>query len=331
MGKNLHQILKNEVYRQLKVGDRLRKAGKGHTYQKTKGRVATHDAIWSQGSFRALKSSAKRVAEFAKNQGFKKVSDLQNKENLRKIFIAETSAGLSAGTQSQDLRLINHILIGKKLATSQLRKEDVGIARRSNLIAEQRYKSLTSKEWEQAHQVAYKHHKDQIEFIRDTGLRRSELNAFKAFKMNNSYRILTVGKNGKSRFAEVRPGTESTVLRVLGNPQVPSITSQEAQKMLEKPAYIKAQIQTQGQKIKLSDKIPSHIHRAYYAQQLIQQLASRDYSSTSYTTRSGVVHNGADMYQIGAYKAPYGAFMELSKDMGHNRLEVLKNYLGVGR
>lgn len=331
MGKNLHQILKNEVYRQLKVGDSLRKAGKGHTYQKTKGRVATHDAIWSQGSFRALKSSAKRVAEFAKNQGFKKVSDLQNKENLRKIFTAETSAGLSAGTQSQDLRLINHILIGKKLATSQLRKEDVGIARRSNLIAEQRYKSLTSKEWEQAHQVAYKHHRSQIEFIRDTGLRRSELEAFKLYKVENTYKVLTVGKNGKSRFAEVRPGTESAVLEVLGNPQVPSINAQESQNLLKNPAYIKAQIQAQGQSIKLSDKIPSHIHRAYYAQQLIQQLATRDYSSTSYTTRSGVVHGGNEMYQIGAYKAPYGAFMELSEDMGHNRLEVLKNYLGVGR
>lgn len=331
MTKNLRQIFNQELYKQLKTGGHLNRIGKGHTYQKQRGRVATHNAIWSQGSFRALKSSAKRVAQFAKDQGFKTISDLQSKENLQKIFTAETSAGLSAGTQSQDLRLVNHILLGKGLANTQLKKEDVGIERRSNLIAEQRYKGLNSKEWENTHQIAYKHHTDQIEFIRDTGLRRSELNAFKAFKVNNSYKILTVGKNGKSRFAEVRPGTESTVLRVLGNPQVPSITSREAQKMLEKPAYIKAQIQTQGQKIKLSDKIPSHIHRAYYAQQLIQQLANRDYSSTSYTTRSGVVHGGNEEYQIGAYKAPYGAFMELSEDMGHNRLEVLKNYLGTGR
>lgn len=331
MTKNLKQLLTQELYRQVKTGRHLNSIGKGHTYQKTRGRVATHDAIWSKGSFKALKSSAKRVAQFAKDQGFKTISDLQSKENLRQIFSAETSAGLSAGTQSQDLRLINHILIGKKLASTQLRKEDVGIARRSNLIAEQRYKSLTSKEWENTHQIAYKHHKDQIEFIRDTGLRRSELNAFKAFKINDSYKILTVGKNGKSRFAEVRPGTESTVLKVLGKPQVPSISTQESQKILKNPAYIKAQIQAQGQSIKLSDKIPSHIHRAYYAQQLIQQLATRDYSNSTYTTRSGVVHSGNEEYTIGAYTAPYGAFMELSKDMGHNRLEVLKNYLGIGR
>lgn len=331
MTKNLKQLLTQELYRQVKTGRHLNSIGKGHTYQKTKGRVATHDAIWSKGSFRALKSSAKRVAEFAKDQGFKRISDLQSTENLKQIFSAETAAGLSAGTQSQDLRLINHILIGKKLASSQLRKEDVGIARRSNLIAEQQYKSLTSKEWEDTHRIAYKHHRNQIEFIRDTGLRRSELNAFKLYRVDSTYKVLTIGKNGKSRFAEVRPSTEGAVLNVLGNPQVPSISTEKAQEILEKPSYIKSQIQSQGQSIKLSDKIPSHIHRAYYAQQLIQQLSQRDYSSTSYTTRSGVVHNGADMYQIGAYKAPYGAFMELSEDMGHNRLEVLKNYLGTGR
>lgn len=331
MSKNLNHELKRELYNQFRLGKYLAKIGKGHTYQKQKGRVATHNAIWSQGSFRALKSSAKRVAIFAKKQGYKSVSDLQNTENLKQIFSAETSAGLSAGTQSQDLRLINHVLIGKKLASTQLRKEDVGIARRSNLIAEQRYKSLTSKEWENTHKIAYKHHRAQIEFIRDTGLRRSELSAFKLYKVNDTYEVLTIGKNGKSRFAEVRPGTESAVLEVLGKPQVPSISTQESQKILKNPAYIKSQIQVHGQKIKLSDKIPSHIHRAYYAQQLIQQLANRDYSSTSYTTRSGVVHGGNEMYQIGEYKAPYGAFMELSEDMGHNRLEVLKNYLGTGR
>lgn len=331
MTKNLRQIFNQELYKQLKTGGHLNRIGKGHTYQKQRGRVATHNAIWSQSSFRALKSSAKRVAEFAKDQGFKTISDLQNKENLQKIFTAETAAGLSAGTQSQDLRLVNHILLGKGLANTQLKKEDVGIARRSNLIAKQRYKSLSSKEWESTHKIAYKHHKAQIEFIRDTGLRRSELNAFKLYNVNNTYEILTIGKNGKSRFAEVRPGTESAVLEVLGSPQVPSISTEKAQNLLKNPAYIKAQIQTQGQKIKLSDKIPSHIHRAYYAQQLIQQLANRDYSSTSYTTRSGVVHGGNEMYQIGEYKAPYGAFMELSEDMGHNRLEVLKNYLGMGR
>lgn len=331
MTKNLRQIFNQELYRQVKTGRHLNSIGKGHTYQKTKGRVATHDAIWSKGSFRALKSSAKRVAEFAKDQGFKTISDLQSKENLQKIFTAETSAGLSAGTQSQDLRLVNHILLGKGLANTQLKKEDVGIERRSNLIAEQRYKGLNSKEWENTHQISYKHHREQIEFIRDTGLRRSELDAFKLYKVENTYKVLTVGKNGKSRFAEVRPGTESAVLEVLGKPQVPSISAEKSKAMLEKPAYIKAQIQANGQNIKLSDKIPSHIHRAYYAQQLIQQLSQRDYSSTSYTTRSGVVHNGSEMYQIGAYKAPYGAFMELSKDMGHNRLEVLKNYLGTGR
>ena len=331
MTKNLKQIFNQELYRQVKNGRYLNSVGKGHTYQKTRGRVATHDAIWSKGSFKALKSSAKRVAQFAKDQGFKTIFDLQNKENLQKIFTAETSAGLSAGTQSQDLRLVNHILLGKGLANTQLKKEDVGIARRSNLIAEQRYKSLTSKEWENTHKIAYKHHRAQIEFIRDTGLRRSELSAFKLYKVNDTYEVLTIGKNGKSRFAEVRPSTEGAVLNVLGNPQVPSISTEKAQEILEKPSYIKAQIQSQGQSIKLSNKIPSHIHRAYYAQQLIQQLANRDYSSTSYTTRSGVVHGGNEMYQIGEYKAPYGAFMELSEDMGHNRLEVLKNYLGTGR
>ena len=36
-------------------------------------------------------------------------------------------------------------------------------------------------------------------------------------------------------------------------------------------------------------------------------------------------------YRIGAYQAQYGAYYQLSKYMGHNRLDVLQSYLGEGR
>ena len=96
-----------------------------------------------------------------------------------------------------------------------------------------------------------------------------------------------------------------------------------------------------------SHNVPTHIHRAAYAQNMIQQLNQQTY--TGYRDkiiyyRDGLKANGKprysrgtkqinlhDNYKIGTYVAQYGAFYRLSQYMGHNRLDVLQSYLGIGR
>ncbi len=96
-----------------------------------------------------------------------------------------------------------------------------------------------------------------------------------------------------------------------------------------------------------SHKVPTHIFRAEYAQNKLQELNRKQYSGFHEVTkyrRAGHDSTGkqlyspyqkklrdSDSYQIGSYRASYGAFFELSQNMGHNRLDVLNAYLGIGR
>ena len=328
--KNVRNRLRTEIYKQFKAGQALTKKGQGHYYQREHGNRANYHAIWSIGSKNSLLESCNRVAKYMKNLGYKAKTAF-TKDVWQAVFNAEKSDGLSNGTMAQDLRLANHYMIGTGQNNKNYNRKDFGIGSRSSEIAKQRYKPLTSKEWEERNPHSYELHKDQIEFIRAVGLRRNELRGFKLYDTENGLVALTIGKNGKIRFAEVREGLENEVIRISHAENVPKISNETKNQILNNKNYAKAQIENEGQSVHMPKNVPTHIHRAYYAQQFIKEHVNNDYADMTYTSRKGVEHNGQEEYTIGEYKAPYGAYMELSESLGHNRLEVLKNYLGAGR
>ena len=333
--KNLRHLFRWALFKQVSNGETLTKNGQGHYYQKQHGHANYYKAIWSKNSKKALFESAKRVSDICKKIGVKTLTKDNYRENSRAIFAEEKRQGFSAGTKSQDMRMLNHYLVGQDIIDfrDRLLKKDMNIEQRSSDISKQRNKKENSVTWIANHQSLYERWKEPIKFIQDTGLRRTELGGFKLYEVDNQLKVLTIGKNGKTRFADVLDGKENEVMRFSGVSKIPKISQDQANSLIKYKDQAQQAIKGYGQSIYLSRNIPSHIHRAYYAQKLVQELdAKNDYSQdTPYISRKGAVHNAGEDYTIGNYTAQYGAWREVSESLGHNRLEILKNYCGKGR
>lgn len=333
-GVNLRRLFRCTIFKQYADGIALNRQGKGHYYQKTHGHTSYYKAIWSTNSKRALLGSVERVSNACKKLGIKGFTKDNYKAQARAIF-DEEKKHYGNGTLSQDMRMLNHYLVGTDIATykGRLVKKDMGFGPRSSDILKQKYKSLSSMEWIKENPEKYRRWEQPIKFIQDTGLRRAELRGYKLFNIDDQLNVLTIGKNGKVRFAEVREGKELEVMKFSGVSEVPKITRDQATQIVNNKGVAKKLIDQEGQSIHLSSHIPSHIHRAYYAQQLSQELTRKnDYSGEApYKTRRGVLHGAGEDYTIGAFTAQYGAWREVSESLGHNRLDVMRNYCGIGR
>lgn len=332
---NLRHRFRNEIMKQFRNGKKLIKAGQGHFYQKSRSHGNFYHAVWSKNSKKALLDSASRTSKIFKELKFSDLDKDNYQARAKAMFDIEKERGYSSGTMSQDMRFLNHYLVGSGVITvkNRLLKKDMGFGSRSSDIGQQRYKNLSSEEWIKENPKKYARWEQPIKFIQDTGLRRSELNGYKLYEVDNQLKALTIGKNGKVRFADVREGKELEVMHFSKVSEVPKISHDQANSLVSNANYAKSVIKNSGQSIYLTKNVPSHIHRAYYAQQLVQELnAKNDYSGEApYISRRGVVHNSAENYTVGAYTAQYGAWEEVSRSLGHNRLDVLKNYCGIGR
>lgn len=353
MPKNLRQLFRTELINQRQAGARMRR----HSIKHNKGgKMADYRHLYSDNSYKTNWARAQKFAEYLKNdteiRKMKEITPEIASEYLKK----ERDAGYSASTIGSDALAINHLMIGtgyweesQKIVKSQI----AGMPKRS--VVYQRYKQLDSSEWRSANPELYEKYQDQIDTIRAFGLRRRELTSgtslggndgfgsktlFRA--ENGSLVAQTMGKGGKLRFAPVRQDLASEMEAKFGQYARPISHAAKSGKafrgMIKKnKPFFKP----------FSHKVPTHIFRADYAQNRLQELDKLHYTGTYRVKkyrRAGVDRNGkqvykayykqvnlADRYQIGSYKASYGAFFELSKEMGHNRLDVLNAYLGTGR
>ena len=266
--------------------------------------------------------------------------------------------GYSASTIGSDALMINHIMIGSgHWKTSQkLQKSKLpGMPKRSTLLAKQRQKFLSSREWIDTHPHTYAQYKKQIDTIRAFGLRRRELTGgtskngrdglgdHSLYQTKNGRLFAIVqGKGGKIRWTECRHDLQDEMKQLYG--QKISPISERPKTKAEFRHNLKI---NQPFYRSFDHNVPTHIHRANYAQHMIKQLNQHQFSGTRQKTiyyRNGLKSNGQtryskglksinlhDNYQIGSYRAQYGAFYRLSQYMGHNRLDVLQSYLGEGR
>lgn len=333
--KKLSYLFRWVLSKQVSNGETLTKNGMGHYYQKQHGHANYYKAIWSKNSKKALFESANRVSKICKTLNIKTLTSKNYLKNSKAIFAEEKKRGLGAGTMSQDMRFLNHYLVGHDVISfkDRLLKKNMDIEQRSSDIKQQRNKQENSVTWIKNHSNLFERWKEPIKFIQDTGLRRAELGGYKLYEVDNQLKVLTIGKNGKTRFADVLEGKESEVMRFSKVSSVPKISQDQANNLVKYKDQAQQAIKGYGQSIYLSRNIPSHIHRAYYAQKLVQELdAKHDYSQdTPYISRKGAVHSAGEDYSIGNFTAQYGAWREVSESLGHNRLEILKNYCGKGR
>lgn len=228
------------------------------------------------------------------------------------------------------------------------------------------YKDLTSDEWLSRNQETYLKYKEQIDFARAFGLRREEIfgqkdmhkrgkngvtaSSFVLGKGNKLW-VQTVGKGGKYRISPCRVEFEEQMLTFLHRNQVQIRKSNElpATDNERKEDFIRRN-RKEGSVIKgIRNGIPLHIFRAEYTKARIyeeQEIYSdlKPSETIGYSRLSGSkdrvirinsknsvrtttnVSNSA-ITKIRSTTANVNSFMEVSNNLGHNRLDVMVKYL----
>ncbi|MDM8277226.1 hypothetical protein QUW33_07300 [Lactobacillus gallinarum] len=360
MPKNLRHIFRSELIKQRKSGLRVAR----DAIKKSKnGKYADYRHIYSDNSYRKHWGRAQKFADFCRKNDVKKLEQI-TPEFAQKYLIYERDQnvngyqGYSASTIGSDALMINHLMIGsghwengQRIQKSKL----PDMPKRSTLLAKQRQKPVSSREWINSHPHTYAQYKNQIDTIRAFGLRRRELTGGssqngrdglgdRSIYQTKDGRLFAIvqGKGGKIRWTECRRDLQNEMKQIYGKQIRPfserpkSIFDYRHNLKINQPFYRS-----------FDHNVPTHIHRAAYAQHMINQLNQQTYNgfrSQIIYYRDGIKPNGHvryskgikqinlhDEYKIGIYKAQYGAFYALTQYMGHNRLDVLQSYLGIGR
>lgn len=354
MPKNLRHQLRSELYKQRKNG---RRTSRNAIKQAKNGKFTNYSHITSDKSLKTHLERIEKFASFCKQNGVKKMSEI-TPNFAQKYLIFERNSGKSAATIGADALAINHALIGSENWKESQRLQKAKIAsmpKRSMKIVTQREKKLTSKEWRERYPHKYQTYRKQIDTIRAFGFRRRELTGGTSFKgrdglgdrslykfHDGSLRAITIGKGGKIRWTVCRKDLQSEMEKLYQK-----IIRNEDKKPKNKADFIHNLKENQPVYHSFSHSIPTHIFRADYAQNKLQELDKKSYSGSkpyTYYKHAGRADNGKyrfektvryhalnKPYQIGEFKASYGAFYELSSYLGHNRLDVLNAYLGEGR
>lgn len=354
MGQNLRHAFRSELIRQRKRG--ALSGSRGSIKRISGGKMAQYDRISSDNSYKDHWARAQKFAQWLKTTtSIRKMSEI-TPETASEYLIAQKNAGYSASTLGSDALAINHLMVGSGIwqENQRLIKSKIpGMPKRSAVY--QSYKKLDSLEWRDRNAETYEKYRGQIDTIRAFGLRRRELTGGTSLRGKDAFgtktlfrgsdgllRAQVLGKGGKVRFAEVRKDMADEMERKFGSFARP--INQAAVNTRQYRAMIR---DNQPFFASFAHRVPTHIFRADYAQNKLQELNAKQYSGFHQVTkyrRAGHDKNGkqlysryekrikdSDQYQIGGYKASYGAFYKLSENMGHNRLDVLNAYLGIGR
>ena len=350
MPKNLRHTFRTELITQQK------RAKSRDTYKTEKGHKADYYRIYSHRSYELHWKRAQSFANWLKEQTNVRSMDEISREIAIQYLIYQRDRGLSASTIGADALMINHLMVGSRRWKPEeriIKSQIADMPKRSYL--ERHNKLLTASEWRERNPEAYQKFQDEIDTIRAFGLRRRESFSVRSqaksegFGPKSVYRrsdgrlaAIVRGKGGKIRLAPVREDLSDRMEQLYGKFARPVRTD-----LLNPDIYRRVMGQNRPFYNDLPHSIPAHIFRAEYAQKRLQELDKQPYHGTRTVknyVRDGHKPDGswrwkqstktiklADTWQVGAYKAQYGAFFELSKDLGHNRLDVLRHYLGVGR
>lgn len=331
--------------------------------EQNNGKSANYAVISSQQSMNKHLSSINQVATFIQDNY--KVRDWKNVDkSMVQAFLnhmqkhgGRDGSGASEKTLKGYVTAINKVMVTAKVWTESdvVSLKSLGIERGKSHVN----KALTSSEWIRMNHDTYEQYQAQIDFARAFGLRREEIfgqtamqkrgkngvtsNSFYVDDDNRLY-VQTIGKGGKMRVASCREDMNASMLSEYGR-YARSIAYCDNDKERFKQENYRGQKVIPG----IDNAIPLHIHRADYARQrIIEESAKYSISPNSpkigysrlQAKKQGIMRvsyeNGqrtAEMVQIGAItkiktlEADVRAFMTVSLELGHNRLDVLAKYL----
>ncbi|WP_208560324.1 site-specific integrase [Marinilactibacillus kalidii] len=304
-------------YQLIQILKQQHTAGYGHSrhIEKLKhGRAATEKKIYASKSFEKHKSAIIQFHDFLKEKGVKKITEISQDE-VKEYVEQRVGEGKSHKTIQSDLTALNKVLgeVGHEVYTAKKMNLE-GVKMRQNNRLDKEREQIPDK------------YAEQVELAKMAGLRRTGIagintNSFYRFRdkirmgASDQYFILVVEKGGKPRLCEVNEKYvpefneryKNYIHFVDKKSDIPNGKS-EVKEALNAGAELYQE--------KVPSKYALHIYRAEYAKDRFEQLQqTKNYKAV------GILedHNG--------FKADRSLFLDLARNLGHNRTDVISKYL----
>lgn len=296
--------------------------------------------IYADVSYKNHKNNWRQFSKWANENGLKRVGQI-TQNDVEKYVRECAENGLSKKTIESRIGAINKVM----LASERWKNEDRVILSKIEGIAVKKlptkvYKDLTAKEWQNRNPKQYENNRELIDTVQAFGLRRREareLNA-QSFLIDDKGKmyVQTVGKGNKYRIAPVCDSEMNEQMKKRWGKQ--AIPLQQASE-----ERFRRVLRDEDQRLNLKGanghNFGLHIHRSEYTQRYLQERikqldeqrggVERSYRGYSHLKTRGKSLADLDAYsiKIGTLEGSARAFMEVSRALGHNRLDVLAKYL----
>lgn len=295
------------MYQMQQVLNKQYEKGKGQSRFKDKKKSghAQYGKIYSKQSWIKHKSAISRFGHWLKNKEVKSFWAV-NPEHVREFLKEQEALGKSYKTITSYQTAINHVFFGSGRSDHEkYSAHELGIEKKF-----ERKNNLLNREDRPAIPTKYD---VQVNLIRNTGLRRAEaekVGTKSFYRLRDDYYVTCIGKGGRPRITKILDsGKESFrkeysdyIIKVKSKEEIPT-KKDEIQEVYR------------TQKELYTDKIPLkyglHIYRADYAQNLHREL-----------TKSLKYHHHGVQFEVNAYSGDIGLFHEISKNLGHNRVDT---------
>ena len=313
--KNIRQQLRNELHSQFKAA----RGSSRHVDKKLKG-FGIHNKIYSRNS---LKTHLSRIEQFSKwlKENHPEIRNLNDisRDVAGEYLKFQEDSGKSAWTTSADALAINHVMIGSGNWNEGIKKSDFGLQQR-RLQDIQNNRGETK--WGESGRGRKETYAAPVEYGRAFGLRRSELvgNNSQHAKASTAslYRTpdgrihnATIGKGGRYRTTECLLSYQSHIEREYDT------YIKNVERLPSKDEFL----QRYKESVPLFDTISRSVRihhdcRQYYAEQKLEELRNEErfLSGETYRCNEIVLDKGQALF--------------VSKQLGHNRLDVLRHYVG---
>lgn len=324
--KNKGEFILNEAYKKSMTRSRNddKKIGVDNKY------------IYAEKSLIEHKRNWKQFAEWLKDKNIKTIGKIKQETVEEYVkFLAENN--YAKKTIESRIGAVNKIM---QVSGRWEREDRVILSKIENIniksLKRNVYKDLTGNEWISKNKDIYQKNKDLFDTVQAFGLRRKEVMELnnRSFLIDNKNKmyVQTIGKGGKYRIAEVaNEEMNKNMLRLYGNIAKPLNTANEDK--------LSRTIRNEDERLNIKGanchKFGLHIHRAEYARRLLENKIKneieikREYKGYSHLKTKGLSKKEMSEIEtkIGTYKASVKSFIEVSQNLGHNRLDVLLNYL----
>jgi len=276
-----------------------------------------------------------------KNYKMRRLSQIKP-EHVEKYINELNDKGMSKKTLQSRIGAINKVMIerwsNKEKPTLSKMKIDVKSTKNNS------YKQLTAKEWKNKNEKRYNNYKDTFDTVSAFGLRKRELRELneKSFLIddNNKIFVQTIGKGGKYRIAECTNEKNDEMFKMY---QKVATKINKIEDFKGNKELLNRAINDDTLKLNLrgasNERNSWHIFRSEYAQTLLKEklegfesiLEGKYRKNQGYSTINVLKTKDEDLKdictQIGIYKGSALAFVEVSRNLGHNRLDVMLKYV----